>query len=51
MSTSASYRAPSTLPELLRLLRADAAAPVARPLAGGSDLIVQRRAGRVAPGR
>ena len=51
MSTSATYQAPSTLSELLRLLRGDEGAPVAaRPLAGGSDLIVQRRAGRVAPG-
>jgi CO/xanthine dehydrogenase FAD-binding subunit len=44
-----SYHAPSALAEVLRLLgtQGDAARP--RPLAGGSDLIVQMRSGRVHP--
>ena len=44
-----SYHAPSTLADMLRLLgtQGDAARP--RPLAGGSDLIVQMRSGRLDP--
>jgi CO/xanthine dehydrogenase FAD-binding subunit len=40
------YAAPATLDDALRLL---AASPGARPLAGGTDLLVQMRAGRLAP--
>ncbi len=44
-----SYHAPSTLADMLRLLgtQGDTARP--RPLAGGSDLIVQMRSGRLHP--
>ena len=41
-----SYHAPATIPEAVALLAADAAA---RPLAGGTDFIVQLRSGRIAP--
>jgi CO/xanthine dehydrogenase FAD-binding subunit len=44
--TSLSYHAPETLDQALALL----AQPGARPLAGGTDLIVQMRSGRIAPG-
>lgn len=40
------YHAPDTVEQALALLRAE---PAARVLAGGTDLIVQARAGRVAP--
>jgi carbon-monoxide dehydrogenase medium subunit len=46
MSLASSYQAPSTLPEVLRLLSANATGATPRPLAGGSDLIVQMGAGR-----
>lgn len=39
------YHAPTTREEAARLLAAD---PAARPLAGGTDLIVQLRSGRIA---
>jgi carbon-monoxide dehydrogenase medium subunit len=41
------YAAPATLREAIGLL---AAHPGAKPLAGGTDLLVQMRAGRVSPG-
>lgn len=41
------YHAPQSLREAAQLLAAD---PTARVLSGGTDLIVQLRAGRVAPG-
>ncbi|MES2492397.1 MAG: xanthine dehydrogenase family protein subunit M [Pseudomonadota bacterium] len=41
------YHAPASLREAAQLLEAD---PTARVLAGGTDLIVQMRAGRTAPG-
>jgi len=44
---SITYQAPTTLSDLLRLM---AAGPTPRAMAGGSDLIVQTRAGRVKPG-
>ena len=47
MSTTLTYQAPTSLSELLRLM---AASGSPRALAGGSDLIVQTRAGRVKPG-
>ena len=40
------YHAPDSVEQALALLRAD---PAARVLAGGTDLIVQTRSGRVAP--
>jgi CO/xanthine dehydrogenase FAD-binding subunit len=40
------YHAPGTIDEAVRLL---VASPDARPLAGGTDLIVQMRSGRIAP--
>jgi len=46
-TTTVTYQAPTTLSDLLRLM---AAGPPARAMAGGSDLIVQTRAGRVKPG-
>lgn len=46
MSIASSYQAPSTLPEVLRLLSAKPVGTTPRPLAGGSDLIVQMGAGR-----
>jgi CO/xanthine dehydrogenase FAD-binding subunit len=42
------YVAPPSVDAAVRAL---ASAPVARPLAGGTDLIVQMRAGRISPGR
>jgi xanthine dehydrogenase FAD-binding subunit len=45
-----SYHAPSTLPDMLRLLGAQGDAARSCLLAGGSDLIVQMRSGRVQPG-
>ena len=45
-----SYHAPSTLADVLRLLGMQGDAARSRPLAGGSDLIVQMRSGRVQPG-
>lgn len=42
-----SYHAPETVEQATALLAADAGA---RPLAGGTDLIVQMRSGRVSPG-
>lgn len=44
--TSTAFHAPDTIAGVLELLAAD---PSARPLAGGTDLIVQMRSGRVAP--
>jgi len=41
-----SYHAPQTIEQAIALLAAD---PTARPLAGGTDLIVQMRAGRSKP--
>jgi carbon-monoxide dehydrogenase medium subunit len=41
------YHAPQTLAQVVALLAGD---PAARPLAGGTDLIVQMRSGRIAPG-
>jgi CO/xanthine dehydrogenase FAD-binding subunit len=41
------YAAPATLDEAVRLLAGN---PGARPLAGGTDLLVQMRGGRVVPG-
>lgn len=41
------YHAPGTVEDAVALLAAD---PSARPLGGGTDLIVQMRSGRVAPG-
>lgn len=41
-----SYHAPDTIDQAITLLAAD---PAARVLAGGTDLIVQMRSGRVAP--
>lgn len=48
LSGNATYYAPSTLGELLRLVTRPQSSPV-RLLAGGSDLIVQMRAGRLPP--
>lgn len=44
---SLAYHAPETLHDAVTLLAAD---PTARVLAGGTDLIVQMRSGRTAPG-
>jgi xanthine dehydrogenase FAD-binding subunit len=44
-----SYHAPSSLVDVLRLLGVQVDAEKSRPLAGGSDLIVQMRSGRVQP--
>lgn len=44
---STAYHAPGTVEDAVALLTAD---PTARPLGGGTDLIVQMRSGRVAPG-
>ena len=44
---SLAYHAPTSLREAVELLEAD---PTARVLAGGTDLIVQMRSGRVQPG-
>ena len=44
---SLAYHAPASLREAVKLLEAD---PTARVLAGGTDLIVQMRSGRVQPG-
>jgi carbon-monoxide dehydrogenase medium subunit len=43
---SPAFHAPSTVGDAIALLAAD---PLARPLAGGTDLIVQMRSGRVSP--
>jgi len=43
------YEAPQTIDEAVTLLTAAGAS--ARPLAGGTDLLVQIRSGRIAPGR
>ena len=43
------YKAPTTLSELLRLMAATSLEKRAYPLAGGSDLIVQMRSGRMQP--
>jgi CO/xanthine dehydrogenase FAD-binding subunit len=43
------YHAPTTVSELLQLMSATPADAPARPLAGGSDLIVQMGSGRVQP--
>lgn len=43
---SPAYHAPETLDQAIALLASD---PGARPLAGGTDLIVQMRSGRAAP--
>lgn len=45
--TSLAYHAPQTVAQAIDLLMAD---PGARPLAGGTDLIVQMRSGRNRPG-
>ncbi len=45
--TSATYHAPASIAEAVGLLSSD---PAARIIAGGTDLIVQARAGRVKPG-
>ncbi|MCJ2177609.1 FAD binding domain-containing protein [Novosphingobium album (ex Hu et al. 2023)] len=44
---STAYHAPGTVEDAVALLAAD---PTARPLGGGTDLIVQMRAGRLSPG-
>lgn len=44
---SPQFHAPDTVERAVALLAAD---PTARPLGGGTDLIVQMRAGRVSPG-
>jgi len=44
---STAYHAPDTITGAIALLMAD---PTARPLSGGTDLIVQMRSGRVTPG-
>lgn len=44
---SATYHAPDTIEQAVKLLAGDASA---FPLAGGTDLIVQMRSGRVSPG-
>ncbi len=49
MSIVSSYHAPATLTDVLRLLATEAGGAPARPLAGGSDLIVQMGAGRHRP--
>lgn len=46
--SSTVYHAPDTVEDAVALLAAD---PGARPLGGGTDLIVQMRSGRVAPGQ
>jgi CO/xanthine dehydrogenase FAD-binding subunit len=46
MMPSPAFHAPDTVESAVALLAAD---PLARPLAGGTDLIVQMRSGRVAP--
>lgn len=43
------YRAPSALADALRLMAGAASGGPVRPLAGGSDLIVQMRSGRLRP--
>lgn len=43
---ASAYHSPSTIEQAIALLAAD---PLARPLSGGTDLIVQMRAGRVTP--
>jgi carbon-monoxide dehydrogenase medium subunit len=50
MRPASSYHAPTTLTDLLRLMVPDAGAGPSRSLAGGSDLIVQLRAGRLPAG-
>lgn len=45
--TATTYHAPDTITGAIALLSAN---PAARPLAGGTDLIVQMRSGRLAPG-
>jgi CO/xanthine dehydrogenase FAD-binding subunit len=44
------YHAPTRLEDLLRLLGSPGTSALTRLLAGGSDLIVQMRSGRVTPG-
>lgn len=44
---STAFHAPGTVEDAVALLAAD---PTARPLGGGTDLIVQMRSGRLAPG-
>lgn len=44
---SATYHAPDTIEQAVKLLAGDASA---QPLAGGTDLIVQMQSGRVSPG-
>ena len=50
LSTTSTYNAPSTLSELLRALSVSPGTEPQRPLAGGTDLLVQMRAGRVRAG-
>lgn len=45
--SSTAYHAPGTVEDAVALLSAD---PTARPLGGGTDLIVQMRSGRLSPG-
>ncbi|MEJ2409747.1 MAG: xanthine dehydrogenase family protein subunit M [Novosphingobium sp.] len=45
--SSTTYHAPGTVEDAVALLSAD---PTARPLGGGTDLIVQMRSGRLNPG-
>ncbi|MCJ2187343.1 FAD binding domain-containing protein [Novosphingobium beihaiensis] len=45
--SSTVYHAPGTVEDAVALLSAD---PTARPLGGGTDLIVQMRSGRLSPG-
>lgn len=44
------FHAPPTLVDALRLMAASASGAPVRPLAGGSDLVVQMRSGRLRPG-
>src|ERR1700712_3821272 len=44
--TSLTFHAPNTIEQAIALLAAD---PAARPLSGGTDLIVQMRSGRSSP--
>ncbi len=50
MSLNIQYHTPTTVADLLRLLSTSSADSPSRPLAGGSDLIVQMGSGRVRPG-
>ncbi|MEY4138788.1 MAG: hypothetical protein RLZZ371_970 [Pseudomonadota bacterium] len=49
MDLNAKYHAPKTVSELLQLMSATSTDALARPLAGGSDLIVQMGSGRIQP--